>query len=140
MHLGSLGSTAVQTNGWQKAAASASSGCCVIVKAVDGLVLVGDSKTRRQPGYVAHFEPVVVLSAVAYEELRSEVADRDTGQPGVIVAHVEATVERLSNGTVTVTSTADKTTLEFLPEEWAAYVAAICSNELRHYDLVGATS
>ncbi len=140
MHLGSFGPTAVRAEGWVKATASAGGACCVTIKAVSERMLVmGDSKTRLQPGYVAHFEPVVALSSAGYERLRVELARRDTGQSGVIVSHPEASVERLGDGTMVVTSTIDRTALKFLPEEWDAYLDGIRGNELRLVDLVDAS-
>ncbi len=140
MHLGSLGPTAVQAEGWLKARASGGgAGCCVSIKAVsDRTLVIGDSKARREQGYVAHFEPVIVVSAVGYERFREALASSDTGRPGSIVETAEVIAERLGNGTVRVTSAADSTTLEFLPAEWDAYLRAIRDNELRLRDLVEA--
>jgi len=127
MNLGNLGLTACRSQGWIKAEASGGSTCCVLVKLVsDRIVALADSKNRRHPGYVAHFEPIITLTKSGWDDLRRQLT---TAEPLDLVSHVEIDVEHWADGTVALTSNADGTTLTYLPEEWRVFVEAIRSGE-----------
>lgn len=140
MLLGSFGSKETRNmDGWVKASASTTGMCCVMAKAIsDDIVLLADSKNRRRAGYVPHFEPVIMISAQGWDEVGAEAAEIWGPEPGETIHHAEVTVQGRHDGSVAVTSNADRTTLIYLPEEWKAYLFGVKDGEMASAQLVDA--
>jgi hypothetical protein len=107
---------------WKKGSRSSASGCCVECLAVDDLVLIRDSKYRRDGLKAADEEPVISLRRIDWDSFILNL-ESDSGQAenGAVRVETGADGTRLAS--------TDGVILDYTAEEWHAFLAGVRDGE-----------
>jgi hypothetical protein len=107
---------------WKKGSRSSASGCCVECLALDDLVLIRDSKYRRDGLKPAAEEPVIVLGRDTWNAFMADLeSNSGRSHNGAVRIETEATGTRLAS--------VDGVVLEYTVEEWRAFLAGVLDGE-----------
>ncbi len=124
-------SDSVRTTNWFKSSRSSETQSCVEVKFEGDRVFLRDSKYLRNLENNPATQPTISLTASRWPAFcryatNPAAALVGTGLPGI---------EQRPDGRATVSCTETAVALDFLPDEWAAFVAGIIAGE---FELVAA--
>jgi hypothetical protein len=97
---------------------------CVEVQIELPLVMIRDSKYRRDPSHNPVLEPTITIGASQWADFLAESTGQVPAGTSSAIAIVGA-----ADGTTGLVSRADGTTLVFTGEEWAAFTAGVSAGE-----------
>ena len=121
---------------WISATLSNNGTCCVESSAVDGgtRVAIRNSTYRRDPSADLAAEPVIVVASDQWDAFLAGI------RTGVIVdpADTGLVAEVAADGSATLTSTDDGTTLSYTEPEWTAFVGGVRQGEMTTEALLAA--
>jgi hypothetical protein len=110
--------------GWFKSSRSNGCAACVEVRIELPMISIRDSKYRRDPHNPSAQEPTITFEAGHWAPFLSEA----TGTCPIIESR-GVIIKRAADGTTSLVSVADGTTLVFTSEEWAAFVEGVVAGE-----------
>lgn len=107
---------------WKKGSRSSGNGCCVECLALDDLVLIRDSKYRRDGLRPAAEEPVIVLGRDNWNAFMVDLgSNAGRWNNGAVRIETGAAGIRLAS--------ADGVVLEYTADEWHAFLAGVLDGE-----------
>lgn len=123
-HKTSTSATTGARTGWFKSSFSSPSQSCVEVRFDGAVVLIRDSKFRRDPAHDLTQEPIITVTVEQWAVLLDELVDRAaTGANGAL------SVEILADQTTRLRAAELRTALRFTKTEWEMFLGGVRAGE-----------